>query len=81
METDKESNIDIGSTKEKQDRDLAFHYWHTITYLVNLIRCSELKAGLILSFYGIIFDFIYQNIEQTKEQFGGNLLLFILLGA
>lgn len=36
---------------------------------------------MILSFYGIIFNFIYQNIEQTKEQFGGNPLLFILLGA
>lgn len=80
MSKDKKNSRDIGATDDKQDKDLAFHYWHTLTYLVNLIKSSELKAGLILSFYGIIFNFMYQNIERTKSQFDDNPLLFVLLG-
>lgn len=30
-------------------------YWNTIEYIVGLNRTSEVKAGLIISFYGLLF--------------------------
>ena len=49
-----------------------------MNYMIGLIKSSELKAGLILSFYGIIFNFIYQNIESAKENFTSFNLLHII---
>lgn len=63
-----------------QVTDLAFHYWHTINYFIGLIKSSELKAGLILSFYGIILNFIYRNVNTILEQFSNQVPIFILLG-
>lgn len=60
--------------------DLAEHYWNTINYFVGLIKSSELKAGLILSFYGIILNFVYQNAAQTIEQLSGQVFLYVLVG-
>lgn len=58
-------------SNEKLDaKDLHFSYWGAMNYFVGLIRSSELKAGLILSFYGIIFNFLYQNIDSFKSDFG-----------
>lgn len=57
------------SNEELNEGQLQFHYWGTMNYLVGLIKSSELKAGLILSFFGIIFNFIY----QSKDQYEGNL--------
>lgn len=64
----------------KQGADLAFHYWHTINYFVGLIKASELKAGLILSFYGIILNFIYRNVNTILEQFTNNIPIYLILG-
>ena len=61
--------------------DLALHYWQTITYLINLIKAAELKAGLILSFYGILLNFVYQNAESTIEVLGGNYLFYFLIAS
>ena len=60
--------------------DLAFHYWGTINYFIRLIKSSELKAGLILSFYGILLNFVYKNVELTKEHLLGEVFAYILLG-
>lgn len=59
--------------------DLALHYWQTITYLINLIKAAELKAGLILSFYGILLNFVYQNAESTVEVLEGNIVFYVLI--
>ena len=59
MENKKEKSA---YTKEELSTgDLTFHYWGALTNLIGLIKASELKAGLILSFFGIIFNFVYQN--------------------
>lgn len=63
-----------------KNADLAFHYWHTINYFIGLIKSSELKAGLILSFYGIILNFIYRNANTILEQFSNQIPIYILLG-
>lgn len=62
---EKETNIQ----KDLNSRELSFTYWGTMNYLVGLIKSSELKAGLILSFYGIIFNFVYQHIDDAKDSF------------
>ncbi|WP_026809704.1 Pycsar system effector family protein [Arenibacter latericius] len=43
--------------------DLVDHYWGSINYVFSLIKASEVKAGLILSFYGILLNFLYKNIS------------------
>jgi hypothetical protein len=80
MENIKNTKTDSSSLKEvKKTDDLAEHYWHTIEYFLGLIRSSELKAGLILSFYGLILNFVYQNAERTMEQLSGEVLIYILI--
>lgn len=59
--------------------ELVDHYWGSINYVSSLIRASEIKAGLILSFYGILFNLIYQNLEFVMEQAAVFPLLYVLL--
>lgn len=59
--------------------DLTFHYWGALNNLIGLIKASELKAGLILSFFGIIFNFVYQNIERVKESLNDFSFLYVIL--
>ena len=65
--------------KDLNSPDLQFHHWRTLEYLVGLIKSSELKAGLILSFYGIIFNFVYQNVESAKQSLTDYNFLYVLL--
>ena len=67
-------------TKEELNAgDLTFHYWGALEYLVGLIKSSELKAGLILSFFGIIFNFVYQNIEKIKSSLNEYYFLYAII--
>lgn len=66
--------------KNKHTDDLVDHYWGSIGYVASLIQASELKAGLILSFYGILLNFIYQGINLLLEQFPNNIFIYILIG-
>jgi len=59
--------------------ELVDHYWGSINYVSSLIRASEIKAGLILSFYGILFNIIYQNLELVMEQATNYPILYVLL--
>ncbi len=60
--------------------DMIDHYWGSINYIFGLIKASEIKAGLILSFYGILLNFIYQKIELESYGFAINISLYILIG-
>lgn len=67
-------------TKEElKEGDLNFHYWKSLGNLIALIKSSELKAGLILSFFGIIFSFVYQNVERVKVSLAEFNILYALL--
>ncbi len=66
--------------KNKHTDDLVDHYWFSINYVAYLIKASELKAGLILSFYGILLNFIYQSVAVLLEQFPNDVFIYILLG-
>lgn len=65
--------------KRGHDEELVDHYWGSISYVTSLIRSSEIKAGLILSFYGILFNFIYMNIDHVMQQAQERQFLYILL--
>jgi len=60
--------------------ELVDHYWGSINYVFELIKASEIKAGLILSFYGILLNFIYQNIGAVFVQASKDITLYILMG-
>jgi len=60
--------------------ELVDHYWGSINYVLGLIRASEVKAGLILTFYGILLNFIFQQIEMVLTGGSKEILLYILLG-
>ncbi|WP_296382982.1 Pycsar system effector family protein [Winogradskyella sp.] len=71
----------MNNQKNKHTDDLIDHYWGTISYLTSLIKASELKAGLILSFYGILLNFIYQGTSNFLDKLSNDTLLFILIGS
>lgn len=60
--------------------DLVDHYWGSIGYVFGLIKASELKAGLILSFYGILLNLIYQHLGMFFQIGSDQVVLFVLLG-
>ncbi|MBT8264950.1 MAG: hypothetical protein KJO41_05750 [Bacteroidia bacterium] len=45
------------------------NYWEQIERLERLIRASELKAGLIFSFHGLILGFFIDRIEAFEDIF------------
>ncbi len=60
--------------------ELVDHYWGSINYVAGLIKSSEIKAGLILSFYGILFNIIYGNLEVVLERAESYHILYVLVG-
>jgi hypothetical protein len=60
--------------------DLVDHYWGSINYVTSLIKASELKAGLILSFFGILLNFIYQSTGQLLADVENDAILYMLIG-
>ncbi|MDT0607097.1 Pycsar system effector family protein [Croceitalea rosinachiae] len=66
--------------RSSHTEELVDHYWGSINYVFSLIKASEIKAGLILSFYGILLNIIYQNIAMVLEDEVSNILIFMLLG-
>ena len=66
--------------KNKHTDDIVDHYWGSINYVANLIKASELKAGLILTFYGILLNFMYNNFQSVIESMTGTIGFYILLG-
>lgn len=65
--------------KSSHTEELVDHYWGSINYVFSLIKASEIKAGLILSFYGILLNIIYQNIAIVLADEASNILVYILL--
>ena len=60
--------------------ELVDHYWGSINYIFSLIKASEIKAGLILSFYGILLNLTYQNVTMILVDELSDSILIGLLG-
>ena len=65
MHMESQKSIESNYIKNKHTDDLIDHYWGSINYVSGLIKASEIKAGLILSFYGILLNFTYNYIEMV----------------
>tara|TARA_R110000737_G_scaffold183218_1_gene206779 strand:- start:567 stop:1187 length:621 start_codon:yes stop_codon:yes gene_type:complete len=59
--------------------ELVDHYWGSINYVFSLIKASEIKAGLILSFYGILLNIIYGNVVTVLQKDNNSWLLYALI--
>jgi len=55
------------------------NYWEHLERLEKLIRASELKAGVIFSFHGLIIGLYVDRIERFKDVFMESTVLIILL--
>lgn len=66
--------------KNQHKEDLVDHYWGTIDYISSLVKASEIKAGLILSFYGILLNLIYQSFPSIYNLSQSNYILYVLGG-
>ena len=60
--------------------ELIYHYWHTTKHVSALIRASEIKAGLILSFYGILLNFVHQSAGSVLDARQGDWILYTMIG-
>ncbi len=73
-----DTSVQENYVKNKHTDDLVDHYWGTINYILSLIKASEVKAGLILSFYGLVFNLIYLSQETISEKIGYDPVFYIL---
>ena len=67
--------------KNKHTDDLVDHYWGSINYISSLVQAAEIKAGLILSFYGIILNLIYESLGNVVDNIGDDIGFLVLSGA
>lgn len=70
----------IPNFDNKHTDDLIDHYWGSINYVSSMIKSSEIKAGLILSFYGILMNLIFQSLNSVMSNIKGDVIFYILGG-
>lgn len=80
-ETKKSKKVKVASTslKKGHTEELVDHYWGSMSHVNSLIKASEIKAGLILSFYGILLNFIYQSSHGLVGNLGKDAVLIALV--
>jgi hypothetical protein len=54
------------------------NYWNILRQNHEMIRFSELKAGFIISVYGIVFSLLLGRAEQIKDLLLGNPVMLIV---
>ncbi len=59
--------------------DIVDNYWYLINYLRDLIKASEIKAGLVLSFYGLLINVFFQFSDHLIEVAGSDPFIYIFL--
>lgn len=60
--------------------DAVDNYWYLIMYLRDLIKASEIKAGLVLSFYGLLMNVFFQFYEHLVELASSDALTYGFMG-
>jgi len=56
------------------------NFWEQLERLEKLIRASELKAGLILSFQSLILGLFFDRLDSLQVTFGKDIV-FIVIGS
>jgi hypothetical protein len=74
---------------EKESKDLHWEkltpedklsvYWEAIGYIYDLNRTSEVKAGLIISFYGLLLGVVFQIATTLETDFRFSAFLIVVL--
>lgn len=54
-------------------------YWETIRHISELNRTAELKAGLVMSFYGLVLGVIFEMAANMETNFQFNAVLIIVV--
>lgn len=78
--SDKQNKPTNQHEKNKHTDDLVDHYWGTLSYITNMIKASEIKAGLILSFYGIILNLIFQSLSSVTDSISNDAIFYVIAG-
>lgn len=77
---EKDIKIEEPVEKNRHLEDLIDHYWGSINYILSLVKASEIKAGLILSFYGIILNFVFKSLQTILETIQNKVGFYIIVG-
>lgn len=59
--------------------DIIDNYWYLINYLRDLIKASEIKAGLVLSFYGLLINVFFQFSDHLIEVAASDPVIYFFL--
>lgn len=78
--SEKLKEVEASRALAPHTEELVDHYWGSIDHVTSLIKASELKAGLILSFYGILLNFIYQSVNSLLVSAQNDTVLYVLFG-
>lgn len=65
------------STYEKYEQ-----YWHILHNNQDMIRFSEVKAGLVISIFGVLFSIMLSSVSWIRDQIGDwswYLLILVIL--
>ena len=57
------------------------NYWYAIETVTKMIRASEFKAGLIISFYSIFLGLIFDQIDFVQSYMKGHIFLYVMFTA
>jgi len=55
------------------------NYWEQLERLEKLIRASELKAAIILSFHSLIIGLFFDNLGMLESNFGRSIIFISLV--
>lgn len=69
----------IKDTDQLTPEEKLIVYWETIGYIYDLNRTSEVKAGLIISFYGLFLGAIFQIATTVETTFKFSAFLIVVL--
>lgn len=54
-------------------------YWETIRHISELNKTAELKAGLIMSFFGLVLGVVFEMALNLESNFKPNAVLIIIV--
>ncbi len=61
------------------DKDKKYeNYWEILKYNHDMIRFSEVKAGLVISILGVLFSLMFQSIEKIQGYLHESILVQIM---
>ena len=54
-------------------------YWESIRHISELNKTAELKAGLIMSFFGLVLGVVFEMALNLESNFKPNVLLIVIV--